>query len=77
MKPSYLIAYAALISAGFTTSVQADAILHAFNWKYSDVTANAEHIAAAGLQKRAGFTSDEIEWQRMVGSLSTSRSSSD
>ncbi|MDA3139681.1 alpha-amylase family protein [Vibrio metschnikovii] len=48
MKPSYLIAYAALISAGFTTSVQADAILHAFNWKYSDVTANAEHIAAAG-----------------------------
>ena len=42
-----LLAATLLLSA----SVQADVILHAFNWKYSEVTANATAIQQAGYKK--------------------------
>ncbi|WP_434361996.1 alpha-amylase family protein [Parasalinivibrio latis] len=35
----------------YAPSVYADAILHAFNWKYSDITAQATEIAQAGYKK--------------------------
>lgn len=35
----------------FSSATYADTILHAFNWKYSDVTANANQIAEAGYKK--------------------------
>ncbi|ENM3763121.1 alpha-amylase family protein [Vibrio cholerae] len=51
MKSSYLVLCATFAAASFTSSVQAEAILHAFNWKYADVTANAAQIAATGYKK--------------------------
>lgn len=51
MKSSYVVLCATFAAASFTSSVQAEAILHAFNWKYADVTANAAQIAAAGYKK--------------------------
>jgi len=36
---------------GTITNVYADTILHAFNWKYSDVTIQASNIAKAGYKK--------------------------
>lgn len=38
-------------SSFFATSVQADTILHAFNWSYSDITLQAKSIAQAGYKK--------------------------
>lgn len=42
---------AALASLAVPQFASAEAILHAFNWKYSDVTAKAEQIAQAGYKK--------------------------
>ncbi len=42
---------AALASLAAPQFASAEAILHAFNWKYSDVTAKAEQIAQAGYKK--------------------------
>ena len=48
MKPQYGLLAATLL---LSSSVQADVILHAFNWKYSEVTANATAIQQAGYKK--------------------------
>ena len=48
-KITTLLAATAALSAPQLT--YADAILHAFNWKYSDVTNNAQQIAANGFKK--------------------------
>ena len=42
---------AALAAGCLSSAAHADTILHAFNWKYSDVTANAEEIASSGYKK--------------------------
>jgi alpha-amylase len=48
-RSSTRIAAAVLVaSAGFCGSAQADAILHAFNWRYATVEARAAQIQAAG-----------------------------
>jgi alpha-amylase len=39
---------ALLLAAGVAGNAQADAILHAFNWRYADVQARAAEIQAAG-----------------------------
>ncbi|WP_189337898.1 alpha-amylase family protein [Photobacterium sanguinicancri] len=50
--PNKPLLLAMAVSASlFATSAQADVILHAFNWKYSDITANASAIAQAGYKK--------------------------
>lgn len=63
MKPSKFVFLSAAIACSLSGTANADAILHAFNWKYSDVTQNASQIAAAGYKKSADFASTEIEWQ--------------
>ncbi|ALM73318.1 Glycosidase [Vibrio vulnificus] len=51
MKPSKFVFLSAAIACSLSSTANADAILHAFNWKYSDVTQNASQIAAAGYKK--------------------------
>jgi alpha-amylase len=52
MKHTKTLLLASLLSAGyFSSAAHADTILHAFNWKYSDVTLNAEEIASIGYKK--------------------------
>lgn len=51
MKPSKFVFLSAAIACSLSSTANADAILHAFNWKYSDVTKNASQIAAAGYKK--------------------------
>lgn len=51
MKPINTLLISALAVCSFSSATYADTILHAFNWKYSDVTANADQIAQAGYKK--------------------------
>lgn len=62
MKSSYVVLCATFAAASFTSSVQAEAILHAFNWKYADVTANAAQSPPQVI-KSANLTSIEIQRQ--------------
>ena len=48
----------------------ADVILHAFNWKYNEVTAKADLI------KSAGYAASQVIRQRVVGSLPAAGSAS-
>lgn len=47
----------------------ADVILHAFNWKYSEVTANADLIKSAGYKQVLISPTSQVIWQRVVGPL--------
>lgn len=51
MKPINTLLISTLALCSFSSATYADTILHAFNWKYSDVTANANQIAQAGYKK--------------------------
>lgn len=51
MKPINTLLISTLALCSFSSATYADTILHAFNWKYSDVTANANQIAEAGYKK--------------------------
>ncbi|CCN34718.1 Alpha-amylase [Vibrio nigripulchritudo SO65] len=51
MKKSIKPSLAVIACLSIPTTASADAILHAFNWHYSDVTARAEQIAHAGYKK--------------------------
>ncbi|OAN10849.1 alpha-amylase [Photobacterium jeanii] len=46
-----LLLAAAFAGCALSSTASADVILHAFNWKYSDITANASAIAQAGYKK--------------------------
>lgn len=51
MKYSKSILFSAITACSLSGAANADAILHAFNWTYSDVTTNAQQIAEAGYKK--------------------------
>ncbi|MGD8112188.1 alpha-amylase family protein [Vibrio sp. TRT 17S01] len=51
MKRLNKLLIATAVTCAFSATANADAILHAFNWKYSDVTSNASAIAQAGYKK--------------------------
>ena len=48
---SALVLSTILCTGMIASSAQADTILHAFNWKYSDITSQAKQIAQAGYKK--------------------------
>ena len=52
MKPINTLLISTLALCSFSSATYADTILHAFNWKYSDVTANANQIAEAGYTRK-------------------------
>ncbi len=51
IKPMTPLLISALTACGLSTTASADTILHAFNWKYEDVTSQASDIAQAGYKK--------------------------
>ena len=51
MKPINTLLISTFALCSFSSATYADTILHAFNWKYSDVTTNANQIAQAGYKK--------------------------
>jgi alpha-amylase len=50
-KTNSIIVSTLLFSSVITSSVQAETILHAFNWQYSAITEQASQIAQAGYKK--------------------------
>ncbi len=50
-NPIMKLLLGAMFISGTITNASADTILHAFNWKYSDVTLEAKNIALAGYKK--------------------------
>ena len=44
----------------FSTNTKSDVILHAFDWPYADIAANAETISSMGYKNSPCITTNEI-----------------